>query len=108
MGPDLTAEYSKLGPEGLSAALETLYFPTMMPLFASHPLTAQEQADVAAFIKTGAQSRTAPPAAAALAVAAVVGLLLLIGITWLAGRNRVRSVRGALLRRAGMPTGAQR
>ena len=34
MGPDLTKAYSKLGPQGLNSALETLFFPAMTPLFA--------------------------------------------------------------------------
>lgn len=107
MGPDLTNEYSRLGPDGLSAALETLYFPTMVPLFASHPLTADEQTDLAAFIKTGTRQRGEMPVAAGLGVTAIIGLLILAAITWIAGRRRVRSVRGALLRRAGLPTGAR-
>jgi hypothetical protein len=106
MGPDLTNEYSKLGPDGLRAALETLYFPTMTPLFASHPLTPDEQKQLAAFIETGAQGRQELPVTAALSAAGFVGLLILAAITWFAGRHRVRSVRGALLRRAGLPTRA--
>lgn len=108
MGPDLTNEYKKLGPDGLSAALDTLYFPTMMPLFASHPLTPDEQQHLAAFIKTGPQRSGGFPATALLAAAAALGFIILMALTWIAGRNRVRSVRGELLRRAGLPTGAGR
>jgi hypothetical protein len=79
----------------------------MMPLFASRPLTPDEQADLAAFIKAGPRQAGELPVTAALGGAGIAGLLILCAITWAAGRHRVRSVRGALLRRAGLPTGAR-
>ncbi len=99
MGPDLTKVYSKLGPDGLNSALETLYFPAMTPLFAHRPLTAQERRDLAAFFQgaAGQQAATATPAVGGIAVA---GVFVLIGATGLAGRRRLRSVRKALLGRA--------
>ncbi len=99
MGPDLTKVYSKLGPDGLNSALETLYFPAMTPLFAYRPLTAQERRDLAAFFQStaGQQAATATPAVGGIAVA---GVFVLIGATGLAGRRRLRSVRKALLGRA--------
>ena len=51
MGPDLTRAYSKIGPEGLNSALETLFFPAMTPLFAYRPLTLNERRNLAASSK---------------------------------------------------------
>ena len=52
MGPDLTRAYSKMGPEGLNSALETLFFPAMTPLFAYRPLTLNERRNLAAFFES--------------------------------------------------------
>jgi mono/diheme cytochrome c family protein len=101
MGPDLTKEYSKLGPQGLGIALKTLYFPAMDPLFENRPLTPTEQKELAAFFQS--IDRQPPPSspAAELAAVSVVGLGVLFLWTWLAvGRRRVRSVRRGLLERA--------
>lgn len=50
-GPDLTHVYSRYGEEGLISALENVPFPTMKPIFANNELTAQEQADLAAYFQ---------------------------------------------------------
>lgn len=107
MGPDLTRVYPKLGPEGLNSALETLFFPAMTPLFAYHPLTPQERLDLAAFFQSTAPRQ--PPATLTLTIGliALAGFLVLIALTWTAGRRRVRSVRRALLERAGAIGGAR-
>ena len=107
MGPDLTGAYAKLGPDGLNSALETLYFPAMTPLFAYRPLTPDERRNLATYFESvnGQQSRTPTRAIGAIAL---VGLLILIAATGIAGRRRVRSVRKALLERlrlqAGIPS----
>ena len=106
MGPDLTKEYSKLGPQGLAVALKTLYFPAMTALFQNRPLTATEQQQLAAFFQS--IDRRRPPASPtrALAMLSIVVLAGLFFWTWLAvGRRRVRSVRQQLLERAGMSKG---
>ena len=52
LGPDLTGAWEKYGrDQGIAAALATLPFPTMRPLFTDRPLTPEEQADIAAFLK---------------------------------------------------------
>jgi len=104
MGPDLTGAYAKLGPEGLNSALETLYFPAMTPLFAYRPLTPDERRNLAAYIQgvNGQQSETPTPAIGGVAL---VGLLVLIAVTGIAGRRRVRSVRKALLERVRLQAG---
>ncbi len=99
MGPDLTREYTKLGPQGLDAVLQTLYFPAMNALFGTRPLTPEEQQDVRAYLESVTRNR-GPDLTAELAAVAAGGFLVLLAITWRKGRGRVRSVRRALMGRA--------
>lgn len=104
MGPDLTGAYSKLGPDGLNSALETLYFPAMTPLFAYRPLTPDERRNLAAYFQ-GVNGQQSGAPTTAIGAIALVGLLILIAATGLAGRGRVRSVRKALLERVRLQAG---
>jgi mono/diheme cytochrome c family protein len=106
MGPDLTREYSKLGPQGMAVALKTLYFPAMNPLFEKRPLTENEQSQLAAFFQSIDQNPPPPSPTMILLVASIALLVLFFLWTWLAvGRRRLRSVRRALLERAGAAKG---
>jgi hypothetical protein len=100
LGPDLTGTYTKLGPLGLDAAMQTLYFPAMEPIFNVRPLTPQEQQDLKVFF-TEAQSSTPPrdstPVLVGLAFAGCLGLLVM---TWGAGRSRPEPARQSLLKRS--------
>lgn len=100
MGPDLTHEYSKVGLVGLQGSLQTLFFPTMTPLFGNRPLTTEEQGRVLAFLKDS-DSRSAARRDPVLwfSTVAIFGCVLLLVATWMLGRKRVRSVRHALLKR---------
>lgn len=100
MGPDLTHEYSKLGPAAMQATLETLYFPAMNALFAPRPLTPEEQQDLIAFFQSVDRNQVGN-LTAGLGLIALIGFFILLGITWIKGRGRIRSVRRALLERAG-------
>jgi hypothetical protein len=101
MGPDLTHEYSRIGLVGLQGSLQTLFFPTMAPLYANRPLTTDEQGDLLAFLKDADQGRYAEGTPTIrFGIVAVIGCLILLGVTWTLGRRRVRSVRHALLKRA--------
>lgn len=101
MGPDLTHEYSKVGLAGLQGSLQTLFFPTMTPLFANRPLTTEEQVRLFAFLKdSDERSTTEGNPTPIFSLIAVVGCAVLLGVTWRVGRKRVRSVRHALLTRA--------
>jgi hypothetical protein len=100
MGPDLTHEYSKLGPTAMQATLETLYFPAMNALFSPRPLTSDEQQDLAAFFQNVDRNRV-ENLTAGLGLIALLGFAILLGITWIKGRGRIHSVRHALLERAG-------
>jgi len=104
MGPDLTRVYSKMGPEGLNSALETLFFPAMTPLFRYRPLTSNERRDLAALFESVDRQQPATPTPAIGGIS-LAGFFILIAVTGVAGRHRVRSVRRALLARARVRTG---
>jgi len=105
MGPELTTVYSKMGPEGLNSALETLFFPAMTPLFRYRPLTSNERQDLAALFESVDRQQPATHTAVIAAIS-LAGFFILIVITGVAGRHRVRSVRRALLERTRVRTGA--
>ena len=114
MGPDLTKAYSKLGPQGLNSALETLFFPghdpslpfPMTPLFAYHPLTDDERRNLAAFLQDVDRQQPGTPTWAIAAIALAI-VLMLIAVTGIAGRHRIQSVRRALLERVRVQTVAK-
>ena len=106
MGPDLTKAYSKLGPQGLNSALETLFFPAMTPLFAYHPLTDDERRNLAAFLQSVDRQQPGTPTWAIAAIALAI-VMMLIAVTGIAGRHRIRSVRRALLERVRVQTVAK-
>jgi len=100
LAPDLTEVYKKIGPRGMRAAMQTLFFPVMTPIYSEHPLYPEEQADLVVFIEQAqkrphTQSRTEVILLIALALAAIF-----VALTGFFGRHRVRSVRRALIHRA--------
>jgi mono/diheme cytochrome c family protein len=101
MGPDLTGVTARMGPEGLASALQTLYFPTMYPLFAAHQLTPAEQGSIGAFLEsTGGQTSHAVRDTISIAAGAAIGCAILFAVTGLLGRSRVSSVRRTRLPRS--------
>jgi hypothetical protein len=99
MGPDLTDEYSKLGPDGMDAVLDTLSFAPMAPLYNNRPLTATEQQNLAAFFRQTSQNPARHEITAELGLisfAGCVGLFVLNGIVW---KRRLRGVRRNLVLR---------
>lgn len=97
MGPDLTQSYTLLGEPGMDATLETLFFPTMMPIFEGRLLTPDEQRALKAFLR---QAQSSAPAAnitwelLLLACAGCAALLLLAAVFW---RWRLQGVRCSLV-----------
>lgn len=61
LGPDLTHVVARLGEPGLTGALKTIVYPTMLGPFKNRPLTAAEQADLVAYFKES--DRWQPPVA---------------------------------------------
>jgi mono/diheme cytochrome c family protein len=109
MGPDLTREYSKLGPLGVTVALKTLGFPAMTPVFQNRPLTVTEQQELAAFFQSIYLRRppASPTRAIGLASLAVLAGLLL-GTRLVVRLRRVRPVRQRLHEQAGPRKGNRR
>ena len=104
LGPDLSQATARLGSEGMDTALQTLFFPTMTPIFDEHPLTVAEQHDLKSFLKQAQSSPATPDPTPVMASIAVVGLLVLLAFTWGVWRNRLRGVRRTLVRSAGGDT----
>jgi mono/diheme cytochrome c family protein len=107
VGPNLTGAYGKYGAAGLASALANIPFPAMKPIFTDDPLTAQEQADLYAYIQSVAgqpQTNRLVPFLA-LSLAGWIGLMIVIGIVW---RNRLRAVREKLVGRGPRPRAVRR
>lgn len=101
LGPNLTHTYTKLGPEGIDAALQTLFFPAMTPLYEAHQLTPQERSDLKAFFEREdaqqPQESRVTVALVLLALGGFVVLVVLVGVIW---RDRLKSVRRCLVESA--------
>ncbi|WP_020678057.1 c-type cytochrome [Geopsychrobacter electrodiphilus] len=94
-GPDLSNLYADYGEEGVLSVLETLPFPSMEPIYASRPLTAEERLDLTAFFaQTAAQQ--APPAKS-LAGLILLGVVIVFAIVALLGLRRLKGVRQPLI-----------
>jgi mono/diheme cytochrome c family protein len=100
LGPNLTRTYSKLGPEGLSTALHTLFFPTMAPLYDRHLLTPSERSDLFAFFQQADSHLVVRNHTIAVAAIALAGFAILLFLTWVLWRDRLRSVRRTLVETA--------
>lgn len=61
LGPDLTHVVQRMGEPGLTAALKTIAFPTMVGPYQNRPLTDAELADLLAFFRNA--DRAQPPVA---------------------------------------------
>jgi cytochrome c2 len=99
LGPDLTHVIQRLGEPGLSAALTTIAFPTMLGPFQNKPLTPAEQADLVAFLKQAdslqpAQLSFIPGAlttnAALVFAIGLAGALLLFGLLLFVWSRHIR------------------
>jgi len=99
LGFDLTNAAAKYNDASLAAALANIPFPTMKPIFNKHPLTAEEQADLRAFILTSAgQHKTNKEAwVMGISLAGLAGVAVLLGLLY---RRRLRLVRRSLVEQA--------
>lgn len=89
MGPNLTPAFAKYGDAGLASALANIPFPAMKPIYADHPLTPQEQADLRAYLQAtaGQPEANRELLVLALSLAGFVAAMIGIGIVW---RRRLR------------------
>lgn len=107
LGPDLSATYGNYGEEGIAAVLADLPFPSMIPIYGARPLTAEEQAHLAAFLRAASAREPSGTSARLLLIGLGGGALAaaLAGTVW---RKRLREVRRPLLRRASRGGGGDR
>ena len=97
LAPDLTEEYAKLGPQGIDVALETLFFPAMTPIYDTRSLTQEERSDLGAFLENAS---TNPPPRGITPIIVLIpigGSIVLLGISSLVWRDRLRGVRQRLV-----------
>ena len=101
MGPDLTGVTERMGREGLASALQTLFFPTMYPLYAAHQLTPEEQTAIGVFLQSTKGSDVARRARDDRHERRRGDPLgILFAITGALGRKRIGSVRRSRLPRS--------
>jgi mono/diheme cytochrome c family protein len=100
LGPDLTGAYEKYGgAKGLDAVLESVAFPTMAPIFSSKPLTAEERADLVAFLAAAPDKERPADAARNLVVLSGMVVIGLGAIGLGVWRRRLGGVRKPLVNR---------
>ena len=96
LGPDLTTIFDDYGAEGMADTLGDLAFPSMEPIYATRPLTAEEQADVGAFLaKTAEEAQL--PAVGRMAGHVAIGLAVISALLVVFGRGRLQGVRRPLV-----------
>jgi len=99
IGPDLTGSSAKYG-QGLPAVLTAVAFPTMRPIYDGQPITAQEAADLAAFLAQAPQAQRSAGAVGKLAGLGIGGAAALVVLGLLFWRRRLVGVRRPLVTRA--------
>lgn len=98
LGPDLTNVHDRYGEAGLAAALTSLPFPSMRGVFTEKPLTEDEAANLFAYFAQTSQ-RTSEPINLTFILIGVGGFLLLLLLSQLIWRKRLRAVRAPLVGR---------
>jgi mono/diheme cytochrome c family protein len=86
---DLTDVFARMGATALTASIESINFPVMKEAYARRPVTAQEAADLTAYLETAATtppgSHPAPPSAAGPPfgwIGLLLGLGAVAGLGW--------------------------
>lgn len=97
LGPDLTPAFDKFGEAGLAANLETLAFPTMLPVFEGKLLTPEEQADVLAFLGDAGSLERSSSETFQLTLLAIAGGIVLLLLAQLIWRRRLKNVRRSMV-----------
>jgi hypothetical protein len=97
LAPDLTREYSKLGPQGIDVALETLFFPAMTPIYDTHSLTKEERGELGAFLEQASMNHPPHGITPIIVLIPIGGCIVLLGISSVVWRNRLRGVRKRLI-----------
>ncbi len=85
LGPDLSQVYRRYGESGLRAALKTLPYPTMKPLYEKRPLTPEEQDHLVAFFQAVEQQPEGRTSGFPLWILGILGggiLVIVAGVLW--------------------------
>lgn len=96
VGPDLTTAAARYGT-GLAAVIQQPAFPTMQPIYAPGPITAQEAANLAAFIAAAPQAERSSGAVGKLLLLGFGGAMALLAVGLLVWRKRLTGVRRPLV-----------
>ncbi len=97
-GPDLSMLYDNYGPDGVEGVLQSLAFPSMEAIYNTRPLNETERADLLAFLQQTSQL-SATPETGKLALQVLIGVIVLLGLTFLIGKRRMRETRQPLIDR---------
>lgn len=97
LGPDLTLSINKFGEAGLDGFLTNPPTQTMSAVWTGHALTPQERADLRAFLAQAAVSGRPTNTVVQLALLAIAGTALLLGLAQVIWRNRLRAVRRTMV-----------
>lgn len=100
LGPDLTPAFNKYTEAGLATFLATMPLPTMNAVWSAHPLTAQEQANISAFMQQASVTGRPIEALGQLAALAAGGTVVLLLITRACWRRRLTTVRRSMIERS--------
>jgi mono/diheme cytochrome c family protein len=101
LGPDLTDSFAKFGgQQGLQAALKTVPFPTMIPIFSRKALTANERDDLVAFLEKAPDQQRPASTAGKLVGFSVAAACLLVILAMGLWRHRLNGVRKPLVNRS--------
>ncbi|MFQ5923702.1 MAG: c-type cytochrome [Anaerolineales bacterium] len=98
LGPDLTNVHDRYGEVGLASALKGLPFPSMRGVYTEKPLTDDEAAHLFAYFAQTSQ-RTSEPVNLSFVLIGLGGFLLLLLLSQLIWRKRLRAVRTPLVGR---------
>lgn len=102
MGPNLTDVTNKLSQDEIVSFLSssgTNISPVMQPIFSEQPLTESEQADLIAFMKASVGQTETDKEFVILGIS-LLGVAAVIALLGFVYRNRLRSVRRALVDKA--------
>ena len=102
MGPDLTNVSNRRNDAeilGVLSNMGTDISPVMQPIYAIDPLTVEEQADLLVFMKSAVGQPESDKELLVLGIS-IVGFFGAVGVLGFVYRNRLRSVRRALVNKA--------
>jgi cytochrome c2 len=99
LGPDLTDVSSRYDDTALAQFLDNPPGPVMKPIYTEHPLTAQEQADLVAFLESSAGQPASDKEPVILSIS-LAGLIAAAGLFGFLYRKRLRGVRKLLVKGA--------